>query len=153
MLHATSPLKCPRPVHESPSAPLPHACCGATPSYHSLRPPPRSIPSSAPSHTCTAGPPRPVLSITLPHRAPLLPSPQPAQWGPLDPFEYHPQRGLYFHEVAPGLICGTQPRSGHDVAVLAECGVTHILNLQVWGVVGGRPYYFRASAHTCGGLS
>ena len=85
-----------------------------------------------------------------PSHPPLLPSPQPAQWGPLDPFEYHPQRGLYFHEVAPGLICGTQPRSGHDVAVLAECGVTHILNLQVC-VWGGRPYQFRgcAGVHAC----
>ena len=40
-----------------------------------------------------------------------------AQWGALDPYEYHPQRGLYFNEVSPGLICGTQPRTPHDVQV------------------------------------
>ena len=53
------------------------------------------------------------------------------QWGTLDPFEYHPHRGLYWHEVSRGLICGTQPRSSHDVSALADIGVTHILNLQV----------------------
>lgn len=62
------------------------------------------------------------------------------QWGTLDPYEYHPQRGLYWHEVSQGLICGTQPRSSQDVSALAEIGVTHILNLQTdkdmqhWGV-------------------
>jgi len=58
----------------------------------------------------------------------------------LNPFEYHPERGLYWHSIAPGLICGTQPRSASDVAQLNNEGVTHILNLQqdkdlqYWGV-------------------
>lgn len=58
----------------------------------------------------------------------------------LSPFEYHPQRGLYWHEVAPRLICGTQPRNAGEVEALAREGVTTILNLQTdsdiqhWGV-------------------
>lgn len=51
------------------------------------------------------------------------------QWG-LNPYEYHPHRGLYWHEIVPGLICGTQPRSAADVTKLKEEGVSHILNLQ-----------------------
>jgi hypothetical protein len=51
-----------------------------------------------------------------------------------------PQRGLYWNEITPGLICGTQPRSGQDIQTLYRAGVTHILNLQTdkdmqhWGV-------------------
>ncbi len=63
----------------------------------------------------------------------------------LNPFEYHPQRGLYWHEVAsmPGarsLLCGTQPRSPEEVEALAAAGVTTIISLQTdsdmqhWGV-------------------
>eukprot|EP00955_Chlamydomonas_euryale_P054569 355876-Chlamydomonas_euryale.AAC.1 len=52
------------------------------------------------------------------------------QWGDLDPYKYHPQRGLYWHEVSPGLICGSQPRSADDVARLHASGVTHIVSLQ-----------------------
>ena len=59
----------------------------------------------------------------------------------LDPFQYHPERGLYLHEVAPSLLCGTQPRDLREVGVLAEeHGVTHIVCLQRdedaahWGV-------------------
>lgn len=59
----------------------------------------------------------------------------------LDPFQYHPERGLYLHEVAPALLCGTQPRSPSDVAALHELhGVEHIVCLQRdedaehWGV-------------------
>ncbi|KAG1676087.1 hypothetical protein FOA52_014953 [Chlamydomonas sp. UWO 241] len=51
-------------------------------------------------------------------------------WGNLSPFEYHPHRGLYWHEVAPGLICGTQPRSRDDVSALHAEGVSHIISLQ-----------------------
>ncbi len=36
-----------------------------------------------------------------------------------NPFEYHPELGLYYHEVAPGLLCGTQLRSAADVERLA----------------------------------
>lgn len=59
----------------------------------------------------------------------------------LDPFQYHPERGLYLHEVAPGLLCGTQPRCSEELEVLQrEHGVTHIVCLQRdedaahWGV-------------------
>ena len=59
----------------------------------------------------------------------------------LDPFQYHPERGLYLHEVAPSLLCGTQPRNADEVAALREeHGVTHIVCLQRdedaahWGV-------------------
>ncbi len=36
-----------------------------------------------------------------------------------NPYEYHPELGLYYHEVAPGLLCGTQLRSTADVERLA----------------------------------
>ena len=59
----------------------------------------------------------------------------------LDPFQYHPERGLYLHEVAPSLLCGTQPRNLGEVEILQkEHGVTHIVCLQRdedaahWGV-------------------
>ena len=58
-----------------------------------------------------------------------------------DPFQYHPERGLYLHEVAPALLCGTQPRDAREVEILQkEHGVTHIVCLQRdedaahWGV-------------------
>lgn len=57
------------------------------------------------------------------------------------PFEYHFDRGLYFHEVAPGLCCGTQPRNPAEVEQLAKRhGINVIVNLQQdkdmqhWGV-------------------
>jgi hypothetical protein len=51
-------------------------------------------------------------------------------WGHLSPYEYHFERGLYYHEVAENVICGTQPRNREDVRVLAETqGVTTILNV------------------------
>ncbi|GLC45903.1 hypothetical protein PLESTM_001799700 [Pleodorina starrii] len=62
-------------------------------------------------------------------------------WSHLNPLEYHFDRGLYYHEILPNLICGCQPRNSADVDILAETeGVTHILNLQqdkdmhYWGV-------------------
>lgn len=49
--------------------------------------------------------------------------------------------GLYFHEVAPGLCCGTQPRNPAEVEQLAKRhGINVIVNLQQdkdmqhWGV-------------------
>lgn len=62
-------------------------------------------------------------------------------WSHLNPYEYHFDRGLYYHEIVPNLICGSQPRNTHDVDILAaDESVTHILNLQqdkdmhYWGV-------------------
>lgn len=58
-----------------------------------------------------------------------------------DPFHYHPERGLYYHEVAPRVFCGTQPRSPTDVETLhSRLGISAVLNLQTdsdmqyWGV-------------------
>jgi hypothetical protein len=49
--------------------------------------------------------------------------------------------GLYFHEVAPGLCCGTQPRNPAELEQLAKGhGINVIVNLQqdkdmqYWGV-------------------
>lgn len=36
-----------------------------------------------------------------------------------NPFQYHPELGMYYHEVAPGLLCGTQLRTPADVERLA----------------------------------
>eukprot|EP00951_Prasinocladus_malaysianus_P013548 scaffold102563_cov47-Prasinocladus_malaysianus.AAC.1 len=62
-------------------------------------------------------------------------------WEHVSPFEYHFDRGLYFHEVEPNVYCGSQPRNTSDVEYLAnEINVTTILNLQqdrdleYWGV-------------------
>ncbi|KAG2486009.1 hypothetical protein HYH03_015322 [Edaphochlamys debaryana] len=62
-------------------------------------------------------------------------------WSHVNPYEYHYDRGLYYHEVLPNLICGTQPRNVADVDELFEAErITHILNLQqdkdmhYWGV-------------------
>jgi hypothetical protein len=53
------------------------------------------------------------------------------QMGWSEPFSYHFDRGLYFHEVGPRLLCGTQPRSPEEVEELALThGVTTIVNLQ-----------------------
>ncbi|KAK3263398.1 hypothetical protein CYMTET_27795 [Cymbomonas tetramitiformis] len=59
----------------------------------------------------------------------------------LNPYEYHPERGLYYHEISEGLLVGTQPRLPHDIDVLQhEAAVTTVLNLQedrdleYWGV-------------------
>mmetsp|Transcript_1406 Transcript_1406/g.3277 ORF Transcript_1406/g.3277 Transcript_1406/m.3277 type:complete len:283 (+) Transcript_1406:410-1258(+) len=62
-------------------------------------------------------------------------------WEHVSPFEYHFDRGLYFHEVEPQVFCGSQPRNVSDIEYLAkEEKVTTILNLQqdrdleYWGV-------------------
>ena len=60
----------------------------------------------------------------------------------LDPYSYHPERGLYYHEVFENLICGSQPRSASDIDSLKDLlgGQGTILNLQqdkdlaYWGV-------------------
>jgi hypothetical protein len=49
----------------------------------------------------------------------------------LNPYEYHPSRGLYYHEVHPALYCGTQLRSTADVDYLRDTeGIDVIVNLQ-----------------------
>ncbi|KIY99959.1 hypothetical protein MNEG_8005 [Monoraphidium neglectum] len=58
-----------------------------------------------------------------------------------EPFCYHFDRGLYFHEVFPRLLCGTQPRNTDEVTELVKGhGVVTLVNLQQdkdiahWGV-------------------
>eukprot|EP00798_Chlamydomonas_sp_ICE-L_P005012 gene5012-34797_t len=57
-----------------------------------------------------------------------------------NPYEYHFERGLYYHEIAPNLFCGSMPRMASDVDELKELGVTAVVNLQqdkdlqYWGV-------------------
>lgn len=79
-------------------------------------------------------------------------------WGHLNPYEYHFDRGLYYHEVAPNLICGTQPRNTSDVRTLREReGITTILNVRRAGVASTglarqRPGSMQApSVETAGG--
>ena len=36
------------------------------------------------------------------------------------PYEYHPERGIYFHEVFPRVLCGSQPRTPDDIALLQQ---------------------------------
>lgn len=58
-------------------------------------------------------------------------------WTHLDnPFEYHFDRGLYYHYIAPDMIVGSQPRNAPDVDALAAEGVGVILNLQQVGLAG-----------------
>ncbi len=58
------------------------------------------------------------------------------------PFEYHPERGLFFHLIWSQLICGSQPQTVDDIVSLYNEGVTGILSLQqpkdleYWGVDG-----------------
>ncbi|KAF8058840.1 LSF2 [Scenedesmus sp. PABB004] len=66
------------------------------------------------------------------------------QMGWSSPFEYHFDRGLYFHEVAPRLFCGTQPRNPDELRQLAGAHrVDVIVNLQqdkdmeYWGIDWG----------------
>jgi hypothetical protein len=33
----------------------------------------------------------------------------------VNPYEYHPERGLYYHEVSRNLICGSQPQTPEDI--------------------------------------
>ena len=53
------------------------------------------------------------------------------QMGWTEPFSYHPDRGLYFHEVHARVVVGTQPRTPGEVEALAtRHGVAAIVNLQ-----------------------
>eukprot|EP00238_Polyblepharides_amylifera_P014391 CAMPEP_0196588600 /NCGR_PEP_ID=MMETSP1081-20130531/61053_1 /TAXON_ID=36882 /ORGANISM="Pyramimonas amylifera, Strain CCMP720" /LENGTH=201 /DNA_ID=CAMNT_0041911135 /DNA_START=396 /DNA_END=1001 /DNA_ORIENTATION=+ len=58
-----------------------------------------------------------------------------------NPYEYHPEIGLYYHEVYPGLIVGSQPRTHEDIEFLNKNeNVATIFNLQQdqnmkeWGI-------------------
>jgi protein-tyrosine phosphatase len=62
-------------------------------------------------------------------------------WSNVNPYEYHPERGLYYHHITPDMICGSQPRSQADIDhLVSEEGVGAVLNLQQdrdlqhWGV-------------------
>lgn len=64
-------------------------------------------------------------------------------WDELDPFTYHPERGLYYHYIETDMLVGSQPQTAEDVKYLAEQeGVSVILSLQqkkdleYWGVDG-----------------
>ena len=53
-------------------------------------------------------------------------------WEDSNPYEYHPERRLYYHEVVRNLICGSQPQSREDIEHLKyKESVTNIINLQV----------------------
>jgi hypothetical protein len=67
--------------------------------------------------------------------------------------QYHFDRGLYMHEIVPGLFCGTQPRNPREIEELANGhGVDVILNLQQdkdfqhWGID------FGGNQHRCNEL-
>ena len=52
-------------------------------------------------------------------------------WDNVNPYEYHPERGLYYHEIVPNLLCGSQPRSAYDIDLLRhKVGATDIVSLQ-----------------------
>lgn len=51
-------------------------------------------------------------------------------WDDADPYQYHYDRGLYYHEVMPNLLCGSQPRNVEDIVKLKEdIGATVIVNV------------------------
>lgn len=63
------------------------------------------------------------------------------QWDRRSPYEYHPEKGLYYSYILPDLVVGSQPRTKEDVDHIAErVGAKTILNLQqdkdmaYWGV-------------------
>ncbi len=52
-------------------------------------------------------------------------------WDDRNPYEYHYDAGLYYHEIVPNVICGSQPRNPDDVGHLHETEhVTFILNVR-----------------------
>ncbi|KAK9864906.1 hypothetical protein WJX84_012294 [Apatococcus fuscideae] len=73
------------------------------------------------------------------------------QMGWKDPYQYYPERGLYYHEVSPNLFCGSQPQSPEDIQRLRDdVGIGTVVNLQqdkdfaYWNVDFGA-YQHRAS--------
>lgn len=64
-------------------------------------------------------------------------------WDTLDPFSYHPERGLYYHYIETDLVVGSQPQKPDDIRYLSEEeDIAVILSLQqrkdleYWGVNG-----------------
>lgn len=62
-------------------------------------------------------------------------------WDKMDPYQYHPERGLYYHEISADVICGSQPRTAYDIDLIKDkIGATDIVSLQqdkdleYWGV-------------------
>lgn len=48
-----------------------------------------------------------------------------------NPYEYHPERGLYYHEIYDNLLVGSQPQCAEDIRTLVEVeGITTIFNMQ-----------------------
>lgn len=55
-------------------------------------------------------------------------------WKDADPYQYHYDRGLYYHEIIPDLLCGSQPRNVADIAELKEeVGATTVINVGMHG--------------------
>lgn len=51
-------------------------------------------------------------------------------FGRADAYTYYYDRGLYYHEIVPGLICGTMPRNVSDLDYLHfHEGVNVVLNV------------------------
>lgn len=57
-----------------------------------------------------------------------------------NPYEYRPERGLYYHYIQEDVLCGSQPRSVDDIELLRLENVATLLTLQqekdleYWGV-------------------
>ena len=53
-------------------------------------------------------------------------------WQDADPYQYYYDRGLYYHEIIPDLLCGSQPRNVEDIIELKEeVGATTVINVGV----------------------
>jgi protein-tyrosine phosphatase len=66
-------------------------------------------------------------------------------WGTmdLDPYKYHPERGLYYHLIEEDIIVGSQPQSRDDVIHLKKHEDVQVIfsmqqpkDLEYWGVDG-----------------
>ena len=66
-------------------------------------------------------------------------------WGTtdLDPYKYHPERGLYYHLIEEDVIVGSQPQNKDDVIHLKKhedvqviFSMQQIKDLEYWGVNG-----------------
>ena len=77
-------------------------------------------------------------------------------WKDADPYQYYYDRGLYYHEIIPDLLCGSQPRNTEDIEELQkDVGATTIINVSahelIMSVCIARPLYGRLviSADAC----
>ena len=51
-------------------------------------------------------------------------------WRDADPYQYYYDRGLYYHEIIPNLLCGSQPRNVEDIIELKEeVGASTVINV------------------------